>query len=322
MVLPPRRPRAITLVMTGLKKRLRAGLIAGSMVVAALTGALSGAGAARAAEAIAGASAAEAVATQQPGPDHGLVYHVYAGGLRVLTLRSDLAFGAERYDLSFTGRSDGILAALLHFVISARAVGEFSGQDLAPQAYYTANRWRWREARWVEIDYRGDAVSALSMPLPGEDDRPPVPAELQAGTIDPLSALFQVLVGVGAGESCTGGARVFDGRRLYQVEAARVAETELPESRIGVHAGTALECRLTISRQTGFWNDAERRKYYPTVVSVWLADIVDGLPPVPVRAEAETSVATIVVHLVHVEEPGDGRLARDEAGGPAETALD
>lgn len=239
------------------------------------------------------ASAAERLPTVR------LDYTIYAGGLEAMSLALRVRTDANGYLLQTRVRTIGFLSRVVPFVLEAATEGVHDGDALVPRSYATANRWRSKDIRRVDMQYRDGVVpDVTAVPEPEDDDRKRVPRDRRRETVDPLTAVFRLLLS-GPG-TCRGQAAVFDGRRRYDMTAERVGKTAVDSGDYGIYRGEATQCRLGVETITGFWNDVEERKRYPEAVKLWLGDAVEGGPPVPVRLEIDTDYVTVVGHLTQV----------------------
>jgi hypothetical protein len=236
-----------------------------------------------------------------------LDYTIYAGGLRALSLDLRLATDPPAYRLQSQVRTTGFLADLVPFVLEAVALGALTPDGPRPDRYVTANRWRDRDIRRVVMNYGDSATPGVTAePSPQKDDRSVVPEAKRRATVDPLTGIFDLLLARGAG--CAGTAEIFDGRRRYDISAATGGSKRVDPGSYGVYSGTATLCRLSVETIGGFWNRFDERKRYPDAVRVYLADAVEGAPPVPVRIEMDTGYANIIGHLTGISRNGRASL--------------
>jgi hypothetical protein len=236
-----------------------------------------------------------------------LDYTIYAGGLHALDLSLRAETAQAGYALGLRVHTAGFLSRLLSFRLEAAALGRLNGEGPAPRRYETANRWRQNDVRRVAMRYAdGQPPSVTAEPPPEQDDRSVVPQSRRVATLDPLSAIFRLLL-TGEG-TCGGEVSVFDGRRLYDIRAEPQGQATLKPGGYGVFQGTARVCRLGIETVTGFWNKFEERARYPESLRVWMGKAVPDAPPVPVRLEMKTRFVAVVGHLTGVRRGGEAHL--------------
>ncbi|WP_119167305.1 DUF3108 domain-containing protein [Algihabitans albus] len=224
----------------------------------------------------------------QPGAMEA-TYQVYSGGLRALTLqlRYDGSVG-ERYDARFHARSDGFLANFFTFRLDSEAEGLRTEDGLAPLSFRTEARWEDNDPRSVALTYGPDgAVSAEVVPPPEDDERSRVPDDARRGTLDPISAVVHLIEASTQAGICSGEARIFDGRRRLDVVAQSLGSAVLEERSYAIYSGRAQVCRINLEPVTGFWESEERRERYPAEIRVFLAEVEEGRPALPVRIEMD-----------------------------------
>ncbi|WP_027287957.1 DUF3108 domain-containing protein [Rhodovibrio salinarum] len=233
-------------------------------------------------------------------PPVGLAYKLYVGGLNALSFDTRIALDTGGYDIRLQARTSGWIGSLWPFVLEGRSEGTRVRGALTPERFATANLWGDNGKRWVRMTYPSPNAppEVNAEPAPTADDRAVVPVSARAGTRDPISAIYGLILG--QGEICSGEHRIFDGRRRYDISAERLGSAQVPESSYAVYSGTAVKCRLSVKKVTGFWEKYESKSRYPDTVDVWLARITDDLPPLPVRIQTNTRVGELRVHLTGV----------------------
>jgi hypothetical protein len=225
-----------------------------------------------------------------------LQYAVRYGPLQVLELRTTTRFDGERYHASSDLRTVGIVAALFPWSSSSDSSGVRSDGAMRPQRYHSSGEYRGR-ARVAQLDYdSGGSIRAQVEPPPEQDDRDPVPAALQEGTIDPLSATMSAVL-----SGCRGQLRVFDGRRRYDLSLTDLGDTDTPSSRYTLYSGRSRHCRAAIEPLAGFWRSEPRHDERPTQIDFWVAPPKPGLLAVPVYLEITAPRGTLAVHLASAE---------------------
>lgn len=228
-----------------------------------------------------------------------LDYRVYAGGLHALSLTTRLALDPQAYRIDLDAKLDGLPAVFFTYNLTARVEGQRGAEGPRPARYRSANRWRANQERWVEVDYgpEGPLETRADPPLE-QDDRKVVPAALRHNTLDPISGVFALLQGVENDGRCASKIAIFDGRRRYDLVARQIGPAQLEPSEIGVYSGPAIECRIALKQVTGFWDKPRMKDRFPEEVVTYLATVVKGAPPVPVRLELQNVFGAVVIHLV------------------------
>ena len=232
-----------------------------------------------------------------------LGYAIYAGGFHVLDASVLLDLGRDGYTVEVSARTQGFIGTLFPWQTLARSDGRLRAGEAEPRSHRQAGTWRGEE-RAVSLHYEGSG-SVLADVRPPDDpsDREPVPPELVPGTTDPLSAVLSVASAVALGRGCSGTVPVFDGRRRYDLTFQAMGSRDLAPNRYSVFSGPAVSCQVTSHMLAGNWRrggwvSGDEKK---APVSLMLASVVEGMPPVPVRLEGESRFGEVIMHLTSAE---------------------
>jgi hypothetical protein len=224
-----------------------------------------------------------------------LEYRVDYGNLRLIEARVTLDFKPDRYEIVGSGIALGPLAWMSDWKGSARTVGRIDGGRLLPELHENSGNWR-GEGRHAMLKYLGlDNIKVLADPPPDPAKVTAVPPEAIPGTVDPLSATLNMLANVARTGSCAGTARIFDGRRRYDLEVTDRGTTTLPADRPWDFRGPARECAMKSKPIGGFWRDEDPPSDEDRVI--WLAPLDQGLW-IPVRLEFPATIGTVIGRAV------------------------
>lgn len=230
-----------------------------------------------------------------------LDYQIWTGGLQAMSLETRMFRGEDRYQVDVKVESVGMLARFFPFKLSARSQGMSepgSRESLQPDQYDVRSQWRDQD-RLVAIRYEDAAKPKIEVLPPAEDDdRDPVPMEQIVGTVDPVSAALALLEQTAAQGRCQGEIPVFDGRRRYNMVVRHIGPTVVSPSDYSPYAGPAVECRAGVKRIGGFWNNAKSGDHDYNELRVFLAPVLEDVPPVPIRLEAKNDFVSIIIHMV------------------------
>ena len=243
-------------------------------------------------------AALPAVAAAQPAPGvqpaPGTVrasYAAYAKGLNFLNLDAEYAITAREYRVRLAYRTAGALGALFRGEQETRVEGRFVGDRPAPARFFSAGHLR-GQARVTQIDYPGGNPVVRQLQPPNEDEREPVPEAMQAGTVDTISAVAQLVRQVNATGRCEGRSNTFDGRRLSVLSVRTGGQEVLESTSRSVYNGPALRCDIEGRLLAGFRTDASRDEAArPRRGSAWFARLHPDGPLVPVRFTFEAPFA-------------------------------
>ncbi len=218
-----------------------------------------------------------------------LHYVAYAGGLRVIDVGVDIDLSPSDYRVGLTLRTVGFFGAFVPGLTTTDVSGEWAGQGVSPRRYDSHGEWRGEHLSAV-IDYlpTGPRVREL-LPAHDVDERDPVPEALQIGTVDTLSGMAALVRQIGRSGECAARMRLFDGRRLSDVESRSAGMQVLEATSRSVFKGPALRCDFEGRLLAGFPRDEDHvRAARPKTGSAWFAQLVPGGPPLPVRITFET----------------------------------
>ncbi len=234
-------------------------------------------------------------------PQLALDYHVFAGGLHVLTYEALVSVNRGAYKARVQARTNGLIDRLFRFSLEAEVAGVNGAAGPLPRHFRVANRWRENPERWVEITYADGAVPAAEAEPPaGDDDRDPIPRELLRGTLDPISAVLAVVAEVARSGRCDVHVPIFDGRRRYDLTTQDLGKTELEASDLAPFGGTATRCGVAFEMLGGGWKKKSRRwrEAGRPEVEVFLARVLPNAPSLPVRVHAKNNFGALRIHLV------------------------
>ncbi|WP_244434201.1 DUF3108 domain-containing protein [Azospirillum sp. B506] len=250
-------------------------------------------------------------------------YRVFVGGITALDVDATLEVTGDRYRIAVSATTGGTIGRLFSWRTDSQSDGLVHGDDLRPANHRQTSQLR-GEPRNVTLTYgpQGD-VSASVTPPPEKDDREAVPPALQRDTLDPLTAVLDLLFTVGASQQCNRSVPVFDGRRRYDMLFGEVGWRIVDPSRYSIFSGVAHQCRVTYKPVAGYARSSSGGRFWQRSnpadrppVNVWLAPIAAGYPPLPVRLETDSDLGSVVVHLIGVTPP-----AADRRTGPSPQAV-
>ncbi|WP_052214471.1 DUF3108 domain-containing protein [Belnapia sp. F-4-1] len=233
-------------------------------------------------------------------------YDVHAAGLTVMKLEALLDIDGPNYLVRTRTQMNGMVGFFARGDQVTSAEGAWRGTEPVPVRYRVNGTWR-GDPRVVAMDYTPAGMPVLRAIEPPNTEREPVPAALQAGTVDALSALAKLTRVVARTGRCDTGARVFDGRRRADYAVQTAGQGVLPAE--GGFGGPALKCvfegRLIAGRLDDQDPEEARR---PQTADIWFGQPLPGRGPLPVRIELPTRwFGTVRAVLVSVEPAGSAQ---------------
>jgi hypothetical protein len=215
-------------------------------------------------------------------------YDTYAVGLHVADVQAGFGLGPWSYQVQLVYRTTGLVGVFYrgHQINTVR--GSWQDNEPAPAEFFGDGFWRGHH-RVTLIDYANGEPLVRDLQPPNEAERQPVPTDLQANTIDTLSALAELMRHVAASDRCETTVHTYDGRRVTEVTAHTVGMETLAPTGRSVFSGPALRCDFEGRMLAGFMlNDSDEAHRKPLHGSAWMAQAVPGMPPVPVRMVFQT----------------------------------
>jgi len=157
------------------------------------------------------------------------------------------------------------------------------------------------KTRWTRVNW-DNAGRPLTEAIPPPDPQTVtmVPEPLMTGTNDPFTAILSLLDHLARSGRCEGIARVWDGRRRYDISVVHLGGEDLVADRPWAYEGPAIRCALDFERIGGFrreapnWRNEDAREAAQRLI--WVAEIGPDQWAL-VRAELETRYGTVIGRL-------------------------
>ena len=245
--------------------------------------------------------------TKGPASTVQLVWQVYLGGFNLGNIGIKSSFSGNSYSAVSRLKTAGVVNSFYEAVIDATSIGAVNGAGLQPQKY-DSNTNNEKTNQKVGLTYTSAGIQLFSDP-PYNTERFPVTEEQKRGTLDPLSGLVFALSGVShtADKPCGDTVRVFDGRRLYDIELKFVGNDKVKTD--GGYSGPAVKCTVTYKQLAGFKPNLNKGKAIPTITTWFAAMESNSGGPVkrfmvPVKIMTETPYGVALAHARKVTVDG------------------
>jgi len=241
-------------------------------------------------------------APAQDAPEIRATYEMYAAGLHVAEISAAFSLGPGKYAVRLSYHTTGLVSWFRQGHQVNSVAGTWDHGQPQPEQFHGDGVWQ-GEANATLIDYvRGEPVIEHLVSPPG-DKREPIPPDLEANSIDSLSALALLIRRVQDTGRCEASAHTFDGRRVSDISVRTAGEEILGRSDLAIFTGTALRCDFVGHMVAGFLDrdntPASRR---PLRGAAWLASLVPDGPPIPVRMDFDTHwFGEAHMYLTHVQ---------------------
>jgi len=228
-----------------------------------------------------------------------LDYNVLGMGFSLLSAKFDIALNRRKYKAKSVIKTEGIAGIVLQSRWDSVSEGRITRTGLRPSRFRTdVSTSRGRGA--VNVTWEKDSYLISAMPKIKADRRAGLNAKLSPNLPDPLTAVVTTAI-FGAKNPCTGKARVFDGRRIFDLSFKFDGQVTIKGN--SSYSGPAYKCRVKYTPVAG-QPDAELRaeKQKPSPYhSVWLAPVQLGnkglkvLIPVRIDIQSGWTVTTVAL---------------------------
>jgi hypothetical protein len=243
------------------------------------------------------AGGAGAEGPSQPASRLEVQMTLYAGGITMGQMTLDTTLRSSEYHSVSTLQTSGVINAFWQSEIQATSSGKLSGKNLAPALYdsfYTGHAGKRQE---VSLTYDNGAPPRLFADPVYATTGFEVKPEDTKNTLDPLSAITFIFSGV-TGAPCTSTAPVFDGRRRYDIETAKVRDVDIKMDN-GLYAGKGVECTARYRQIAGFRPRVLKANESFPVIHAWFVTVPSSVAgrsyTVPVRIWADTKYGVLAV---------------------------
>jgi hypothetical protein len=217
-----------------------------------------------------------------------LAYDTYASGIEVMQMHAHFGLGPRNYRIDLDYHTTGLPGVFYRGHQTNTVRGVWQDEHAKPLEFFGDGIWRGRPRRTL-IVYDHDLPVIKELRPPQEAEREPVPQELRLHTVDTLSALAQLMHKVERGATCETAVRTYDGRRVLDIVARTAGQERLDRTGRSIFSGPALRCDFEGHQLAGFLLGEDDPKHrMPLYGSAWLAPILPGAPPLPVRIAFQT----------------------------------
>lgn len=247
-----------------------------------------------------------------------LVYEVYAGGIHAVqaTLNIDLK-NNNQYALQLEAKTRGFLGKVAPWQGTFESRGWMlnDGNRNPEQHKSTAN---WRGETEVK-DYKYAKDGTFQNLIVTEHNQQPVTKTIDASitknTTDALTATLKVLENFNQEGKCEGSSLVFDGKRSFEQSFTHVQTTKLEASKYNIYGGNAAECLVEVTPKEGKWYEKprgwlsiqEQGREKGLMPTIWIAQISEDAPAVPVKIRVKTDYGMLFMHLAEYQK-GETKL--------------
>jgi hypothetical protein len=233
-------------------------------------------------------------------------YDVYVGGIHLVAAQIWFEEQGNVYHTVVKANTTGFIGRFFPWNTILDAHGIIHGETLAPQEFFTRDDWAHKpKITKLHFNGKGDVAAEFDPPRQDEEKREIVTPEQRLNSLDPVTALLQMLAHVAVEKSCAIPVPVFDGTRRFDIIGRDGGMDEVNGDDYGVYSGKARLCHVDFKMISGAWKDREHARFWqksPTEAGrepfhIWLASPAHDLPEIPVRLESGSIAGFVVVHL-------------------------
>lgn len=232
-------------------------------------------------------------------------YDVYVGGFHLVAAQVWFQEQNNAYHAIVRAGTYGFWGRLFPWNTILEAHGLIKGDMLQPQEFYTRDEWGHKpKITKLHFNGKGDVIPEFDPPN-HDENREIVTPEQRLHSLDPITALLQMLVHVAVDKSCATPVPIFDGKRRFDITGRDDGYDTTEGDEYGVYSGKARLCAADFKMISGDWKDREHARFWQKTETepgrepfhIWLASPAPDLPEMPVRLESGSIGGLVVMHL-------------------------
>src|SRR5215472_4149467 len=254
------------------------------------------------------AGGAGADETAAPSSQLQMAMTIYAAGITIGKVDMDATIRDGKYHVVSNLTTSGVVNAFWQSEIQATSSGTIGDKSIEPGLYDSFDTNHSSKKQEVSLTYEPGNAPRLYAEPAYKTRGYEVPAEQQKNTFDPLSAVMFMTSGVAvsADDPCGVTAPVFDGRRRYNIELAKIKNATVSMDN-GVYKGHAVVCSGKYRQLAGFKpNIIKQNEKFPPV-QAWVAvfpSAVSGhhyVVPLKVWANTQYGLVAVVATSIKID---------------------
>lgn len=234
---------------------------------------------------------------------------IYAAGITIGKVDMDATIRDGKYHVVSNLTTSGVVNAFWQSEIQATSSGTIGERSIEPGLYDSFDTNHSSKKQEVSLTYEpGNAPRLYAEPAYTRRGYE-VPPDQQKNTFDPLSAVMFLTSGVSvsADNPCAVTAPVFDGRRRYNIELAKIKNTTIGMDN-GLYKGPAVVCSVKYRQLAGFKpNIIKQNEKFPPVeawVAVFPSAVTGHHYVVPLKVWANTQYGLVAVVATSIKIDG------------------
>ena len=229
-------------------------------------------------------------------------YVGYMGGIKIGNATIDVALKTGDYSVKLNMETGGIVGWLVNWTNTSAVFGKMGAENervFSPVSYQNQSVWE-EKRRLIEIAFeagRTEVQTAIPDPIKDEG-RKAISATDLSNAIDPLTALIKVGKMIEKTGSCTSILKIFDGRRLFQIEIEDKGPAEVSVTRRAPFGGKAHRCDFVSKQLAGF---KPKKESGEKSGSFYFRQVNDNAAVMPIQIKADSAYGSLIMHLKHVQ---------------------
>ena len=253
------------------------------------------------------------------------VYDLYAGGFHVVKADLDVDFReANRYRIELGAQTRGFIDSVASWKGSFLTKGWLNHKTKSTQPELHQSEAYWKDELEVKkylYNRDGTFDEYRVTDMHSKDELRETDSSLSDNTTDVMTAALQMMKQFPKSGKCEGESEIFDGKRRFKMLFIDEGEVALRQSRYNIYSGPAIKCIVRVEPLAGAWHKKprgwisiqEQGKEKGKLPTIWMANLSDGSPAIPVKMMLRTDYGAIVMHMTRYENGGEVQLAEKQA---------
>lgn len=246
------------------------------------------------------AGGAGADQSTSPSSQFQMTMTIYAAGITIGKVDMDATIRDGKYHAVSNLSTSGVVNAFWQSEIQATASGTIGDRNLQPLLYDSFDTNHSSKKQEVSLTYDTGGPPRLYAEPAYQTTGYEVPPDQQKNTFDPLSAVMFLTSGVAVSSDnpCAVTAPVFDGRRRYNIELAKIKDTTIAMDN-GLYKGPVALCSIRYRQLAGFRPNIIRQNEKFPAIQAWIAVLPSAVSGhhyvVPLKVWAATPYGLVAV---------------------------
>jgi hypothetical protein len=218
------------------------------------------------------AGGAGADETAAPSSQLQMAMTLYAAGITIGKVDMDATIRDGQYHVVSNLATSGVVNAFWQSEIQATSSGKIVDKNLEPALYDSFDTNHASKKQEVSLTYEPGAAPRLYAMPAYKTNGYEVPPDQQKNTFDPLSAVMFLTSGVAVSSDnpCGITMPVFDGRRRYDIDVAKLKDTSINMDN-GLYKGHAVLCSIKYRQLAGFKPNILKQSDKFPPIQAWIA---------------------------------------------------